>query len=136
MKNLIKIAVLYLTVVSCTKTPVSPSENLSVGGGVFILNEGNFRGNNGSLSFYSYDSIKIFNDIYYTVNGQTLGDVPNAMVIKGDKAYIVVNNSGKVEVIDQTTIQSKATIKGLISPRNLAVINDNKAYVSSLYSHS
>jgi hypothetical protein len=58
------------------------------------------------------------------------------MVIKGDKAYILVNNSGKIEVVDQTTIQSKTTIKGLISPRNMAVINDNKAYVSSLYSDS
>jgi DNA-binding beta-propeller fold protein YncE len=136
MKNLIKIIILYLTLVSCTKTPVFPSMNFSFGGGVYILNEGNFRGNNGSLSFYSYDSTKIYNDVYNSVNGETLGDVPNAMVIKGDKAYILVNNSGKIEVVDQTTIQSKATIKGLISPRNMAVINDNKAYVSSLYSDS
>lgn len=136
MKNLIKIVILCLSVVSCTKTPVFPNINFSFGGGVYILNEGNFRGNNGSLSFYSYDSTKIFNDVYNTVNGETLGDVPNAMVIKGDKAYILVNNSGKIEVVDQNTIQSKTTIKGLISPRNMAVINDNKAYVSSLYSDS
>lgn len=125
-----------MCLVSCIKTPVDPNMNISFGGGVYILNEGNFRGNNGSLSFYSYDSTKIYNDVFRTVNGETLGDVPNAMVIKGDKAYILVNNSGKIEVVDQTTIQSKGTIKGLISPRNMAVINDNKAYVSSLYSDS
>lgn len=136
MKNLVKIIILFLSIVSCTKSPNYPNMNLSFGGGVYILNEGNFRGNNGSLSFYSYDSTKIYNDIFYTVNGISLGDVPNAMVIKGDKAYILVNNSGKIEVVDQTTIQSKGTIKGLISPRNMAIVSDYKAYVSSLYSDS
>jgi DNA-binding beta-propeller fold protein YncE len=136
MKNLIKIAILCLSVVSCSKTSDSPDISLSFGGGVYILNEGNFRGNNGSLSFYSYDSTKIYNDVFYSENATTLGDVPNSMVIKGDKAYILVNNSGKIEVVDQSTIQSKATIKGLISPRYMAVVNDSKAYVSSLYSDS
>ena len=52
------------------------------------------------------------------------------------KAYIVVNNSGKIEVVDQSTIVWKATIAGLISPRNMLIIDDFKAYVSSLYSDS
>jgi DNA-binding beta-propeller fold protein YncE len=136
MKNSVKIVMLFLMVVSCTKIPNLQNLNFSFGGGVFIVNEGNFRAGNGSLSFYSYDSSKIYNDLFYSVNGRPLGDVPNSMVIKGDKAYIVVNNSGKIEVIDQSTLESKATISGLISPRNMAAINDNKAYVSSLYSDS
>ncbi len=136
MKNLVKITVLLLIVVSCTKTPDFSNLHYSFGGGVLILNEGNFRGGNGSLSFYSYDSSKIFNDLFYNVNGRSLGDVPNSIVIKGDKAYIVVNNSGKIEVIDKASLESRATIRGLISPRNIGIINDNKAYVSSLYSDS
>jgi hypothetical protein len=51
-------------------------------------------------------------------------------------AYIVVNNSGKIEVTNQATLVSVATITGLISPRNISFINDYKAYVSSLYSDS
>ena len=136
MKNLIIITVLLLFGVSCIKTPDLPDLHYSFGGGVLILNEGNFRGGNGSLSFYSYDSSKIFNDLFYNVNGRSLGDVPNSITIKGDKAYIVVNNSGKIEVIDQASLESRATIRGLISPRNIGIINDNKAYVSSLYSDS
>lgn len=136
MKNLIKIVILSFILVSCTKTPDINNSNYTLEGGVFILNEGNFRGNNGSLSFYSYDSTKIFNDLFFNVNGRTLGDVPNSMIIKEDKAYILVNNSAKIEVTDKTTLLSTATIKGLVSPRNMAVINDNKAYVSSLYSDS
>ena len=65
-----------------------------------------------------------------------MGDVPNAMAIKGDIAYIIVNNSGKIEIADQATLDSKGTITGLISPRNICFVTDYKAYVSSLYSDS
>jgi DNA-binding beta-propeller fold protein YncE len=136
MKNLIRIIVISLMIVSCQKTPELPNSNYTIGGGVFVVNEGNFRSGNGSLSFYSYDSSKIYNDLFYSVNGRPLGDVPNSMAINGDKAYIIVNNSGKIEVMDQSTLKSTATITGLISPRNISFINDNKAYVSSLYSDS
>jgi DNA-binding beta-propeller fold protein YncE len=136
MKNFIKFIFLFILSVSCTKKPPFHQQNYTLGGGVFILNEGNFRGGNGSLSFYSYDSLKIYNDLFYSVNGRPLGDVPNSMIIKEDKAYIVVNNSGKIEVIDQSTLESKAIISRLVSPRNIAIVNNGKAYVSSLYSDS
>jgi DNA-binding beta-propeller fold protein YncE len=136
MKNPVSIVVISLIVLSCQKTPEFPNSNYTFGGGVYIVNEGNFRSGNGSLSFYSYDSTKIYNDLFYSVNGRPLGDIPNSMVIKGDKAYIIVNNSGKIEVMDQSTLKSTATITGLVSPRNISFINDNKAYVSSLYSDS
>jgi DNA-binding beta-propeller fold protein YncE len=136
MKNLVKIIILPLILTSCLKVPNSQNLNFTFTGGVFIVNEGNYRGGNGSLSFYSYDSSKIFNDLFYSINGRPLGDVPNSMAIRGDNAYIVVNNSGKIEVINKVTLVSAATITGLISPRNISFINDYKAYVSSLYSDS
>lgn len=136
MRNLVKIIILPLILTSCLKVPNSQNLNFTFTGGVFIVNEGNYRGGNGSLSFYSYDSSKIFNDLFYSINGRPLGDVPNSMAIRGNNAYIVVNNSGKIEVINKVTLVSAATITGLISPRNISFINDNKAYVSSLYSDS
>jgi DNA-binding beta-propeller fold protein YncE len=136
MKNLLKICLLWLLIVSCSKLPENLPASYVFGGGVYILNEGNFRAGNGSLSFYSYDSSKIFNDLFYKKNSRPLGDIPNSMVINSDRAYIVVNNSGKIEVIDRSTLESKATINRLISPRNMKVINDSKAYVTSIYSDS
>jgi YVTN family beta-propeller protein len=137
MKNYIKIILLLIVAVSCSKTPKDiPGTNYKLSGGVFILNEGNFRAGNGSLSFYSYDSLKISNDLFYTVNGRPLGDVPYSMTIYEDKAYIVVNNSGKIEMIDPNTLQSRGTISGLVSPRYIAFISSSKAYVTSLYSDS
>lgn len=54
-----------------------------------------------------------------------------------NKAFIVVNNSGKIEVTDKNSMRSLKTINGLISPRNILFINNNeKTYVSSFYSDS
>jgi DNA-binding beta-propeller fold protein YncE len=136
MRNLVKVIFIILVFSSCKKTPELPEANFSFGGGVLILNEGNFGAGNGSLSFFSYDSLKTYNDLFSSINDRPLGDVPNSIIIKEDKAYIIVNNSGKIEVIDQATLESKATLSGLISPRQMAIINNNKAYVSSLYSDS
>ena len=57
-----------------------------------------------------------------------------SMALSGDYAYIVVNNSGKIEVTDPNTLKSTGTITGLNSPRNILFINSLKAYVTSLYS--
>lgn len=141
MKQLIVILTFSLSLLlcSCIKNDPGPVINDKTGAclngkGVFVLNEGNFTEGNGSLSFYSYDSSKLYNNIFFSVNSRPLGDVPNSMIISGDKAYIVVNNSGKIEVVDKNTIRSLKTVNGLISPRNILIINSDKAYVSSLYS--
>lgn len=106
------------------------------GQGVFVINEGNFRAGNGSLSFFSYDSVKLYNNIFMDANRRPLGDIPYSMEFLGGKAYIVVNNSGKIEVADRNTMKSLATINGLNSPRYISFVSDSKAYVTSLYSDS
>jgi DNA-binding beta-propeller fold protein YncE len=136
MKKILILICFLASIVSCKKTPDYNADDYPLGGGIFILNEGNFLGGNGSLSFYSYDSLKIYNDLFQSINSRPLGDVPFSMAIREDKGYIVVNNSGKIEVINSTTFESTATINNLISPRNIAFINSSKAYVSSLYSDS
>jgi YVTN family beta-propeller protein len=134
-KNLIIILILTIAV-SCTKKPDNVPDQFSAGNGAFILNEGNYTWGNGSVSFYSFDNGLIYNNLFEKVNGRPLGDVPNSMVIAGEKAYIVVNNSGKIEVVDKNSISSLATISGLNSPRNMTLISNSTAYVSSMYSDS
>ena len=139
----IKYLLLFSTAIfffSCNKAgsdfDINSVEANLTGDGVFLINEGNFMAGNGSLSFYSYSSGKLFNDIFLFANGRPLGDVPNSMIISGNKGYIVVNNSGRIEVIDKHTMLSLKTIEGLVSPRNILLINSEKAYVSSLFSNS
>jgi YVTN family beta-propeller protein len=136
MKKLIPIILFLTLIVSCKKNEDKPVGNFLTGDGVFVIDEGNFMGGNGSLSFYSYDSLKVYNDLFSEVNGRPLGDVPNSMEVFGDKAFIVVNNSGKVEIIKKNTLESVSTITGLISPRNIGFVNSTKAYVTSMYSDS
>ena len=99
------LSVLSILAVSCLKLPdpviVDVEESYLSGPGVFILNEGNFKSGNGSLSFFSYDSSKLYNNTFLSINQRPLGDVPYSMNIGGSRAYIVVNNSGKIEVVDR-----------------------------------
>ena len=140
MKNTIFILLLLLAVTSCTEETGPVIGDLEApylaGQGVFILNEGNFRSGNGSLSFFSYDSLKLFNHVFLDINKRPLGDIPFSISIHGSNAYIVVNNSGKIEVVDRNDLKSAAIINKLVSPRNIAFIDDSKAYVTSLYSDS
>jgi YVTN family beta-propeller protein len=136
MKNSAATFILASLLISCTKLVDLPPSDFKLGGGVLIVDEGNFRSGNGELSFFSYDSSKVNNDLFYSANSRPLGDVPNSVCMTDNRVFVVVNNSGKIEILDQATLTSKKTITGLVSPRNMTIIDDKKAYVSSLYSDS
>lgn len=121
--------------VSChVDEPVPENEVPGKRKGVFIANEGNFMYGNASLSFYEPASKKVFNQLYYTRNNVPLGDVAQFLAMRGDQIFIVVNNSGKIVVADQYTLEHKGVIKGLSSPRAIHFVNDKKAYVSDMKS--
>ncbi len=101
-----------------------------LGNGFFVLNQGNFTSGNSSLSFFSEDSVKMTNNLFYKLNAAPLGDVAQSMCFYGDLAFIVVNNSGHIYAIDAKTGLFKRKIAQLQSPRNMLVVDANKAYVS------
>ena len=140
MNKILTPFIAYFLTLSCTRdpNPVFPdlTDSYLSGSGVFILNEGQFRSGNGSLSFFSNDSAKIFNNVFLKINKRLLGDVPYSMSIMGDNAYIVVNNSAKIEITKRNDMESVATISGLSSPRYISLISSTKAYVTSLDSDS
>ncbi|HOW10618.1 MAG TPA: hypothetical protein PLX08_12545 [Bacteroidales bacterium] len=140
MQKSFTVFILALLITSCVKevNPVIDGLDKSYlsGQGVFVINEGNFRAGNGSLSFFAYDSVKLYNNVFTEANRRPLGDIPYSMGFFGGKAYIVVNNSGKIEVANRNNMKSIATITGLDSPRYISFVSDSKAYVTSLFSDS
>lgn len=121
----------------CTKpTPDTPPPSEIPTRAVFVYNEGNFMYGNASLSVYDPDGRTVENQMFYHVNDFPLGDVFQSMRIIGSHGYMVVNNSGKVVVVDPATCRYVGTIKGLISPRYIEPVDESKIYISDLYSPS
>ncbi|WP_028979714.1 YncE family protein [Sporocytophaga myxococcoides] len=98
--------------------------------GVYITNEGNFTWGNASVSYYNFSDQQVTEDAFKAVNNRQLGDVCQSMSIINGKAYIVVNNSFKIEVVTPDSLKSVGVISGLSSPRYILAVGENKAYVT------
>lgn len=103
---------------------------------VYIINEGNFQFGNSGISFYSEGDNSAITDLFQPANNRPLGDVCHSMYLHNGKAYLVVNNSGKVEVVDEKTFISSATISGFNSPRYFLPLSSTKAYVTDIYDNA
>lgn len=137
-KNLfyLLIAALFL-ITSCNKDDDNQNGGESLfDGGAFVSNEGQFQAGNGSVSFYNPVEQSVENGIFENINDFPLGDVVQSMTIYENKAYIVVNNSSKVEVVNLNTFEYEGTILNLTSPRYLLPVNGSKAYVTDLFSNT
>ncbi|UZR98721.1 YncE family protein [Chondrinema litorale] len=98
--------------------------------GFLIANEGPFQNGSGTVSFYSYDSATVTNDVFQTVNNRPLGNVLQSISVYNDEVFMVINNAEKVEVADTETFESVATIEGLAQARYFQAVSADKAYVS------
>jgi hypothetical protein len=98
--------------------------------GAFVVNEGSFMSNNGSMSYVDAQN-EITNDVYLQVNGFELGDVLQSFMVSGNEGYAVLNNSQKVVVVDMKTMTHTAEITGFDYPRYLQDLGNGKAYLTN-----
>lgn len=119
-----------LLFVSCSDDDNKDVPSGAYDNGVLVLNQGKFLGGNSSVSYLS-DAMTVENNIYATVNsGALLGDTGQDIGLNGDLAYIVLNVSNKIEIVNRYTFAKVGTIAtGLTNPRYIA-FESGKAYVT------
>lgn len=104
-------------------------QSLNIQNGVFVVNEGNFTKGNGTISFWDKGNSTTLNLFGVANNKKALGDVVQSMSIHDGKAYIIVNNDNKLEIVNENTFQSVHTLKDLKMPRYFTTL-DNVGYLT------
>jgi len=128
------VAALISTVffVSCTEEEINEVPLGNYDDGVLILNQGGFFKGNASVSYLSDDFVTQQNNIFLLVNPTiTLGDTGQDIGLYQNLAFIVLNVSNKIEVVNRYTMAHVATVSsGLNNPRYIAFSN-GKAFVTN-----
>ena len=124
---------------TCKDEPhINPTPAITKGKGLFVVNEGTFSLGNASLYYINLENetLNTEEDLFKSNNNRPLGDIFQSMTMINNNAWLVVNNSGKIEVINPETSKSVATIKNLRSPRYALEVLPGKVYVTDIYSNS
>lgn len=109
------------------------NDNLTIshyGKGVYIVNEGIFGQSSGTISYYNPTDRSIQNDIFRNENQRDLGNVVQSLFFLDSLAFIVVNNSNKIEIVQAHSFKEFAQILQLTQPRYFVPVSADKAYVS------
>lgn len=143
LKTICMLLPVLLLATACTDLSdidnVGQEQVTAVSGGVFILCEGNYNYGNSTLSYYNPAEKSVENGVFRRANDRRLGDTGQSILIKGDTAYIAIENSGIVwgvrtsdfKVVGQ--LEAKKETK-ITNPRYVHIVSPDKAYVTDLYS--
>lgn len=102
---------------------------------VFIVNEGLFNFNNSTISIYDETTKELEINYYENISNQPLGDIGQSLLLKDSLLYCVVNNSGKIVVIDVKNNRFFNEFSGFISPRFVHWVSSSTMLVSDLYAN-
>ena len=100
---------------------------------VFILSEGQFGASDGAVSGFNRNAKTITAvDLFGRANGGAqLGDVVQSMGVQGNKGYVVVNASNRVEVVTLPDFKTAGTIAtGVSQPRYFTSTSATRGYLT------
>ncbi len=130
----IPILLVALLIGACTSSTSDTKDG--AGRRLLVVNQGGFQRGEASLSEVRVDSRTVTEDVFSAKNGRPLGDVAQSLTEFGDRYFIVVNNSHKIEVVAKSDYRSVGTIAvpDNAGPRYMAVSSSNHGYLTNLYS--
>jgi hypothetical protein len=97
---------------------------------LYIGCEGNFQYSNASLSVLDLAEDSVENDVFSRANDYELGDVLQSILHVGDSLFLVVNNSGVIRIVNDSTFKEIDVIDGFNSPRHMVMLDKSLAVVS------
>ncbi len=95
--------------------------------GVYVVNQGNFSDNNGSVTYNDLGAGAMTTVI------ERFGTIVQSATLHGGVLYVMSNTSEAVDYIDPKTGKRFWQLTGVPSPRYMTVVAPGKAYVSNLY---
>jgi len=133
LKNYAVIFVIALIFSSCTDDNESIPQPLGAyENGILITHEGSFGSSGfGTVSFVSNDLQTVENNIFENVNGRQLGSTVQSMTFFGNFAYIIVNFTNEIEIVNRFTFESVATIDTQLSNPRYITIANGKGYITN-----
>lgn len=124
---------LGLAIALCSCEDSSKEDIVPVSSGTYILNNGNWGGNDSNIGVYNPSGKTFTADVFKTANGQALGDLGQDIIGLGENIYIAVNGSQTIFVTDadlKIKQQINADKEGTrLSPRYFAT-SGSKVYVT------
>jgi len=130
IKHVLPVAI-FATFLSCGKSD-DKSDITDYSEGVYIVNEGSFQASNGSISYFDPSRNLIVNGIFESANQRPLGDVVQSFsVANGTTGYIIVNGSGKVEVVRLKDFKTIADPIPVFYPRYFTQVSEDKGYLTA-----
>jgi hypothetical protein len=130
--NLLSIATVLSAFFSACEKNGNPPLKADYSNGIYIVNEGSFQSNNGSISYYDPVDGTIINNVFEAANGRALGDVVQSFATVGDTAgVIVVNGSAKIEVVDLRTFKTIVAPIPIAYPRYFLPATFTSGYLTA-----
>lgn len=112
------------------KEPCCDNQSSDYSSGIFVVNEGPWGGT-GTISWHNPDTGETSDSLFEKANnGAVLGQFVQSLNFHQGKAYIVVNGTNRVVIVDAASFRYLDTIGGLAQPRYFFPIDEHTAYVS------
>ncbi len=107
------------------------TQELFYGNGYLISNEGAFPAPNADVTYISGDFSAKQDNIYSLSNNTSLGSVLQSVGFNGGAAYLVMNGSNKIQVVDRYTFKKYGEITEQIDNPRYSAFANNFLYVTN-----